>query len=140
MLAVMKTRTLSILSIVLGVAVPVAGTESFGFLVGHSPLPQAFEANFPILGGVVLLALGWFPFVVVSSIILVRFVPHPAWWYAGLSALTITVFYFYPFSSNPGQALTLPHALSVLVLGWLVVPLTVFLGQLRLTSRSRPTR
>jgi len=130
----MKILSLSILAIFLGIALPIAGVETFGLLVGHSPLLPSFEANFPNFAGYGLLILGWLPFVVLSSIILAWLMPKPVWFFAGLSAVTTNIFYFVPFTSNTSQALTLPHALLVLALGWLVIPLAVVIKK-----QSRPT-
>ena len=130
-LAVMKKFLATIIPIVLGFAMPIAGVALFGFLAAHSSFSPSVEANYPSLVVYGSMVLGWLPFVVLSSYIIALVSPKPVWLFSGIAALTATLFYFVP--SSP-KNLSVLHIVVVLVLGWLVVPLS--LGFSRLTRRS----
>jgi hypothetical protein len=130
----MKRFLTAIIPVVLGVAIPVAGVELFGYLVAHSLFSPSFESNYPNLAVYSAMALGWLPFVVFSALILGFLSPRPVWFFSGIAALTTTLFYFAP--SSP-EGLSLPHAVVVLLVGWLVVPLSVGFSRLtRLLAES----
>ena len=127
----MKKFLVAIITVALGVAIPVAGVALFGYLVAHSLFSISFEGNYPNLAVYSSMALGWLPFVVLSALILGLVSAKPVWLFSGIAALSTTLFYFVP--SSP-ENLSLPHTVVVLIVGWLVVPLS--LGFSRLTRRS----
>lgn len=131
----MKRMLTFIIPLLLGVAIPMAGVELFGYLIAHSLFSSFFESNYPNLAVYSAMALGWLPFVVFSALILGLVSPKPVWLFSGVAALTTTLFYFVP--SSP-EGLSLPHTVVVLVVGWLVVPFS--LGFSRLTCHSSGTR
>ena len=130
----MKKFLTAIIPVILGIATPVAGIELFGCLVAHPLFSSSFEDNYPNLAVYTAMTLGWLPFVVLSALILGLMSPKPVWLFSGIAALSTTLFYFVP--SSP-EGLSLPHAVVVLVVGWLVVPLSM--GFSRLTRRSSGT-
>ena len=132
----MKKFLALIFSIVLGLALPMAGVELFGYLAAHSPLPSYMEAHYPNLVVYGSMVLGWIPFVVLSALTFGLMFPKPVWLFSGVAALTTTLFYFAPSSS---EILSLPHALVALVLGWLVVPLSLAFTRLTRRSTSLPS-
>ena len=127
----MKKFLTAIIPVILGIAIPVAGIELFGYLVAHSLFSSSFEGSYPNLAVYTAMTLGWLPFVVLSALILSLVSPKPVWLFSCIAALTTTLFYFVPFSL---EGLSLPHAVVVLVVEWLVVPFS--LGFSRLTRRS----
>ena len=133
----MKKLLTAIVSVVLGCAVPIAGVGLFGYLVAHSPFSPAVEASYPSLSVYGLMALGWLPFVVLSAFILGLMSPKPVWLFSGIAALTTTLFYFVPSSS---EILLLPHTVVAFVLGWLVVPLSLGFSRLARGLTKRASR
>jgi hypothetical protein len=133
----MKKLLTVIISVVLGVAIPVAGVELFGYFVAHSLFSSSFEGNNPNLAVYGAMAIGWLPFVVLSALILGLVSPKPVWLFSGIAALITTLFYFVPSSS---EGLSLPHAVVVLVVGWLIVPLSLGFSRLTRSSTGRALR